>query len=467
MTSDSESSTRHGPGRRGPVGLTEGAPDSSEESLALIFAKEREGDARWVNVWRHWYRLKGHKWVQDLTLETVDAVRLVCRDAAIRNGDARAAGALASQKTVSAVERLSRTDRRLAATVDQWDADPLVLNTPGPLIDLRLLEERPQRPTDYLTKSTAVAPAKPGAACPLWSAFLARITGGDKEFSRFLQRMAGYELTGITSAHALFFLHGTGANGKSVFVNTIAGILGDYATSAPMEVFMASSQDRHPTELADLRGARLVTAVETEEGRRWAEARVKQLTGGDPIKARRMRQDFFEFLPAFKLLIVGNHRPALRGVDEAIRRRFHLVPFVVTIPLEERDPELFEKLKAEWPAILRWALDGYSMFVDEGLSPPAVVVAATSQYLDSEDAFSLWVEECCVRDPSKFTPTRRLYDSWRAWAAGTGEFVGSEKRLSQALAAHGFEWVRQTKARGYLGISLVATAYDASDASFG
>jgi putative DNA primase/helicase len=186
----------------------------------------------------------------------------------------------------------------------------------------------------------------------------------------YLQRAVGYALTGLTQEHALFFAYGTGANGKSVLLSTAAGLLGDYHKTAPIETFTASNSDRHPTDLASLRGARLVTATETEEGRRWAEARIKQLTGGDTISARFMRQDFFEFAPSFKLFIAGNHKPSLRSVDEAIRRRFHLVPFAVTIPSEERDSDLAEKLKDEWPGILAWLIEGCLEWQTEGLRRP-------------------------------------------------------------------------------------------------
>src|SRR6185437_11667835 len=173
-----------------------------------------------------------------------------------------------------------------------------------------------------------------------------RITGGDAELQAFLQRFAGYCLTGVTREHAMAFGFGTGANGKGTFLNTLTGIMDSYAAVAPMETFTSSTVDRHSTELAMLRGARLVTAQETEEGRRWAESRIKALTGGDPITARLMRQDFFTFTPQFKLIIAGNHKPGLRGVDEAIRRRFHLIPFAVKIPPEERDKDLADKMKA-------------------------------------------------------------------------------------------------------------------------
>ena len=200
--------------------------------------------------------------------------------------------------------------------------------------------------------------------------------------------MFGYCITGSTREHGLFFFYGTGANGKSVLLNTVSGILGDYHRTAPIETFTASSVDRHPTELAGLQGRRLVTAIETEEGRRWAESRIKALTGGDKISARFMRADFFEYTPAFKLVIAGNHKPGLRSVDEAIRRRFHLIPFTVTIPEEKRDPDLFEKLSKEWPGILDWMINGAMHWQESGLRPPEAVTAATKAYLEAEDALS-------------------------------------------------------------------------------
>jgi putative DNA primase/helicase len=223
---------------------------------------------------------------------------------------------------------------------------------------------RGHRPEDHLTKITAVAPS---GDCPLWLAFLDRIFGGNTELIGYVQRMLGYSLTGSTREQAMFFGYGTGGNGKSVLIDTVAGILDDYHTTAPIETFAATSGDRHPTELARLGGARLVTAVETEEGRRWAETRIKTLTGGDRIAARFMRQDFFEFKPQFKLFIVGNHQPLLRTVDEAIRRRFNMVPFEVTIPVDERDGTLGGRLKSEWPGILQWMINGCGYWQEKGL----------------------------------------------------------------------------------------------------
>lgn len=266
--------------------------------------------------------------------------------------------------------------------------------------------------------------------------------------------MLGYGLTGDTSAHALFFAYGCGANGKSVCIDTAAGILKDYHATTPIEAFTVSTTDRHPTDLARLRGARLVTAVETEEGRRWAESRVKSLTGGDRIAARFMRMDFFEYTPQFKLLIAGNHKPGLRSVDEAIRRRFHLVPFAVTIPAAERDLQLRDKLRAEWPGILQWMIAGCLAWQREGLAPPAAVRDATTAYMEGEDATAAWIDERCSREPQAWTSSGDLFASWKAWAEQAGEFVGSAKRFGQNLETRGFQPARKKIGRGFEGLAL-------------
>ena len=325
-------------------------PAFSDDALALRFAERHADNLRFVAAWGKWLSWTGTHWQFDDTLRAFDLARASCREAAAACNNAKAAGAIASAKTVNAVAGLARADRRIAATIDQWDADPWALNTPGGVIDLRTGIIRPHRPDDYMTKIAAVAPE---GDCPRFDAFLEEITGGDRELQSYIVRVLGYALTGDTREHALFFGSGTGRNGKSVLLKTAAHILGQYHKTAPIETFTASNADRHPTDLAGLRGARLVSAVETEEGRRWAESRIKTLTGGDAVSARFMRQDFFEYQPQLKLFIAGNHKPSLRSVDEAIRRRFHLIPFAVTIGAEDVDAELPEKLEAEAPGILK------------------------------------------------------------------------------------------------------------------
>jgi putative DNA primase/helicase len=436
----------------GAVPVTEAdlAPEFSEDALALEFSERHGYELRYVAKWGSWLLWDGARWRFEDTYRAFDLARAVARDFANAHDKEGGARKLASANTVAAIEKLARADRRHAMTTDAWDKDPWLLNTPGGIVELRTGKMLPHDPQRYITKVTAAAPA---GDCPRWMQFLAEITGGNTELQQFLQRIAGYSLTGSTREHALFFAFGTGGNGKGVFLNTLAAILADYAAVAPMESFIAVHGERHPTDLAGLRGARLVTSQETEEGRRWAESKIKALTGGDPITARFMRQDFFTYTPAFKLVIAGNHKPGLRGVDEAIRRRFHLLPFVVTIL--EPDPDLPEKLKAEWPGILQWAIDGCQMWQRDGLSPPPIVREATETYLAEEDALARWIEECCVTGPQHWCASALLWPSWQRWATAANEPVGSRKRFGTALEGHGYPPERTKAIRGYRGLDLI------------
>jgi putative DNA primase/helicase len=328
----------------------EQVPAFSDDWLALAFTKRHADDLRYCALWGQWLHWDSARWKIDETKKIFDLVRKVVREIAVECNEPKVSKQIASSKTIAAVKTMTESDRQHATHSDEWDADLWLLNTPTCTVDLRTGEKRGHSKGDYITR---IAEVGPGGECPNWLAFLDRITGGNKELQAYLQRVVGYALTGMTTEHAMFFLYGTGANGKSVFLNTIKGILAEYQKTAPIETFIESHSDKHPTDLAGLRGARLVTAVETEQGRRWAESKIKTLTGGDPVSARFMRQDFFEFTPQFKLLIAGNHKPTLRSVDEAIKRRFNLIPFTVTIPAEERDPDFAEKkLQPEWPGIL-------------------------------------------------------------------------------------------------------------------
>ena len=425
----------------------------SDDALALCFSALHGADLRYTAAWGQWCAWNGHAWKPDQTVAVFDLVRKVCRQQSAKCEDARLQSRISSAQTVSAVERMARADRRHAATIDQWDADPWTLNTPGGIVDLRTGELRSPDRMAYMTKTTAVAP---GGDCPLWLSFLKRITDSNPELQSFLQRMCGYALTGITREHALFFLFGHGANGKSVFLNVFSGSMGDYARIAPIETFIDSKSERHPTDLAGLQGARLIIAVETEANRKWAESKLKSLTGGDKIAARFMRQDFFEFAPVFKLVIAGNHKPGLRSVDEAMRRRFNLLPFEVTIPPAERDLQLADKLREEWPGILQWAIDGCLAWQSEGLHAPKAVSDATADYLDAEDALARWIEDCTEAKAGAWESATTLFSDWKAWAESSREYAGSQKSFSENLAARGVAQVRTKAARGFGGIRLRA-----------
>jgi len=427
------------------------APAFSEDALAQEFTRRNKEDWRYVAPWGRWLRWDGTAWRVESTLHVYDLARQVCRDAA-EVAKATLAGRIASAQTRAAVVSLAQADRAHAARVEQWDVGPWLLATPDGVVDLRTGDLRSATREDYVTKTTAVGPRD--VAAPTWEAFLRRVTGDDHELMAFLQRVVGYALTGSTREHSLYFMYGTGANGKSTFLNTIYGLLGDYAVTAPMETFTVSVGDKHPTDVAMLRGARLVVSSETEDGRRWAESKLKSLTGGDPITARFMRADFFTYTPVFKLLLSGNHRPALRNVDEAIRRRFHLVPFTEVIPVAERDPHLPEKLRAEWPGVLAWAIRGCLEWQAKGLRPPARVTTATTNYFAAEDSIGRWLEDCCDLGRQHSDTAARLFASWKAWAESAEEYVGSKKRLSQRLEERGLEAAWVFSVRGFRGVRV-------------
>lgn len=425
----------------------------TEDALALAFTRRYHRDWRYVAAWGRWLVWDGHRWRTEDTLAATDLIRCVCRHAAVHADNPKIAAKLATSGTVGGVERLARADRRHAATTAEWDADPWLLNTPGGVVDLKTGRQRSHDRADRMTKITT---ATPSGDCPIWRQFLVEVTGGDADLQAYLQRMAGYTLTGSTQEHALFFLYGTGANGKSVFVNTLATILGDYAANAPMDTFMETRTDRHPTDMAGLRGARFVAAIETEQGRRWAESKVKNLTGGDKISARFMRQDFFEFFPQFKLVVAGNHKPAIRNIDEAMKRRLHLIPFTVTVPPERRDKHLQQKLLAERDGILAWAVQGCLDWQRLGrLAAPQRVLEATEEYFEAEDALGRWLDERCVRAPNAKSLTAELFNDWKQWADAAGEFIGAQRRFSDLLITRGLiKWRNGMGVRGFQGIGL-------------
>ena len=442
-------------------------PQYADEALALRFSDAHEDDLRFVNLWGRWLRWDGQRWQIDETLEAYDLSRAMVRQASseslAKNGNMKLASTIASAKTVSAIERLARADRRHATRTQDWDANEWLLNTPGGTVDLATGQLRSHDRADLITKITSVAP---GGDCPLWLKFLGRVFNGDAGLISFAQRMLGYSLTGSIRDHALFFLYGTGGNGKGVFLNTWHRIMADYSRVASMETFVASKTERHPTDLAMLRGARTVIAQETEEGQRWAESRIKNLTGGDPISARFMRQDFFTFEPSFKLMIAGNHKPSLRNVDEAVRRRFNLIPFTVTIPKAERDPHLPEKLEAEWPGILAWAIEGCLEWQRIGLAPPPAVVDATEEYLADEDGLGRFLDERCqTGDLLIMAEVQTLFAAWREWCAENNEFAGSTKRFSQNMEARGFrrDLHPATRRASFRGVELMARATQYGD----
>lgn len=429
------------------------APDQTEDALALEFTAQHALDWRYVAAWNVWLKWFGQHWRKEDTLHVYDRIRRICRQAAEQSEKPKTK--TYSSATVAGVERLARSDRRHAMTTDAWDLDLWLFNTLGGVVNLRTAQLGPHKREYYMTKLAGGDASHHGRPSK-WLDFLNDVTNGDQDLQAYLARVAGYALTGSTEEHALFFFYGTGANGKSVFLNTLAAVMGDYAAHAPIDTFMETRTDRHPTDLAALRGARAVIAMEVENGRRWAESKIKALVGGDKIAARFMRQDFFEYTPQFKLLIAGNHKPGLRDVDESMRRRLHLIPFTVTIPPSKRNKHLAAELLAEKDFILQWAIVGCAEWQSRGLNAPRAVLAATEEYFESQDAIQRWIDECCTTDPNDTVLTADLFESWKVWAERSGEYVVPLRRFTESLIQRGFNrWRNPVDDRmGFRGISL-------------
>jgi putative DNA primase/helicase len=413
----------------------------SDDELALRFTERHKDSLRYVAAWDRWLIWDGCRWKRDETKRVFDLARTVCRDVL---GEHEAKGLtdqplvalrkrLGSAQTVYAVVKLAGSDPRHAVAVSQLDADPWALNTPDGTLDLRTGQLLPHDPATLMTRTTAAA-AK--GECPLFKSVLERALP-DAEVRAYIQRYAGYALTGLCREHVMAFFYGTGRNGKSVVAHALRHAVGDYGLEIGPEIFMESHHDRHPTETAVLHGARLVVVSEIDANRRWNEARLKRFTGGDPISSRYIGKDLFEFQPTHSLFFVANNKPGLRSVDEAMRARIHLVEFSVTIPESERDATLPERLQAEYGGILAWMVEGCLAYQSTGLAPPASITAATAIYLEAEDSIAQWTAECCER-AGQIT-LKAAYGSYATWCKENSVEPLGRNTFGDRLDAYGFQ----------------------------
>ena len=354
---------------------------------------------------------------------------------------------------------LAQSELPIPVKNDEFDNQPWLLNVQNGTVDLHTGRLRSHERNDLLTTCAPVN-YDPDAKCPEWLAFLDRIMAGNYDLIDFIQRVIGYALTGDVSEQKLFFAWGSGANGKSTLFNTILGMLGnDYATQAAPELLTVGN-DRHPTELADLRGKRLVASIEIDDGKRLAEGLVKQLTGGDKVKARYMRQDFFQFDPTHKLFLVANHKPIVRGTDHAIWRRICLIPFDVTIPEAEQDKALPAKLLMELPGILAWAVQGCRAWQATGLNVPDAVKVATETYKNESDIIGSFLDEYTVNVTDALTKAGKLYKAYSAWCEGNGEHALTQTMFGRRMAERGIEKKKERSGMFYRGIGLLDTEHD-------
>jgi len=352
--------------------------------------------------------------------------------------------------------KLAESESRIEIPVAILDQQPLLLNVLNGTIDVRTGKLRPHRRDDYLTQLAPVE-YNPSALCPNWRAFLDRIMNRNSELIAYLQRVTGYVLTGLTIEQCLFILYGLGANGKTTYVTTLQKLLGQYAKQTRPELLLIGEHEQHPTGLADLRGSRLVVSTEIERGKRFAESLVKQMTGGDRLKARLMHKDFFEFEATFKLFIETNYKPGIRGTDYAIWRRMRLIPFEVTIAPAEQDRSLAEALEAELPGILNWAIEGWLAWQRVGLQPPETILAATQEYRNEMDVLAPFITACCRVNPLGRATAAELYAEYARWVAANDiSNPLSQKRFGATLKERGFRNDRSDHSRGtiWTGIAL-------------
>lgn len=361
---------------------------------------------------------------------------------------------LKSKANILAVEKLLQSNPSIAITKDRFDANIMLLGTPAGTVDLSTGHLQPANKDDLISKQTACRSADPDSSPTLWLKFLDRIFDGDQEMIDFMQRAAGYALTGSTKEHKFLFLYGDGRNGKSIFLDTLRWLFGTYAYKANSNLLLATKSDQHPTGIASLEGARLVLASEIAKGATWNDSLIKELTGDDTITARKMQKDWYSFTPQLTLMIAGNHKPTLNSVGPAMQGRLLLVPFQVQIPDEEIDKDLPGKLRKEGPEILRWVIDGALKWQRQGLNPPSKIKNASRTYLKAEDRLQNFLDEAVIISAAETILTKDLYEGYCSWCKDQGVSADRRKDFKYALESKGYYEKRTAKGFEITGLTL-------------
>lgn len=429
------------------------------------FADQHRDRAKFCFHSGSWLVWKGTHWEADTSGEIFRlasrTVRNIYREAAATTDDmlrdklAKWAKGSESKSRMDAMLSLARSRPGISVSPDDLDSNDMLFNCKTGTVNLVTGVQKKHDPGDLITKCSPVR-FDPDATSPRWDRFLDRVFDGDQELIEFVQRVLGMSLTGDAREQFLFLMYGQGANGKSVLLDMLLWLLGRYAGSAAPDLLVAKSHGDHPTEVADLQGKRLVVASEIESGARWRLQTIKRLTGDAMLKARFMRQDFFEFRRTHKLLVVTNTKPRVTEDTEAVWRRMRLIPFNVVIPKPERDPKLMDKLKEESAGIFNWLIKGCIDWQSDGLPEPAAVVEATDEYRAESDPIADFVADCCEIDPDGWTSTGELRQAYEQHCADNGTKPLGKMRLAEALGRHGCHGSRTWQGRGWQGLTLMS-----------
>jgi putative DNA primase/helicase len=430
---------------------------------AQRFARDHGRDVRFCYAWACWLIWDGRHWARDagdgIMARAKATARAIYAEAAAESDPDRRRAIAAWAKKAESKERLlamvalAQSEAGVAVMPNALDCDAFMLNVENGTLDLRAGTLRPHQREDLCTKLAPIT-FDGAATCPRFLRFLDRIMDGDGERIAFLQRALGYTLTGDTREQCFFVAWGSGANGKTTLLRTTFRLLGDYAAGARAETLMVKHNDGIPNDVARLKGARFVLASEAEEGQRLAESLVKSVTGGDPLTARFMRAEFFDFVPVLKLWLAANHRPVIRGTDHAMWRRVRLIPFTVTILDHEKDPTLLEKLAAEGPGILTWLVAGCRAWLDGGLGVPESVRVATGEYRAAMDTLGAFIAERCAVNVEAEIAAGALYEEYQHWCAAGNEKPITKKAFGLRLTERGFIDFRTKHERGWRGVRL-------------
>ena len=411
---------------------------------------------------KRWLYWDGVRWCVDSNSLATQAIKEMARArlaaAALIDDDEQckkmvkwAFNSEAKYRLKSALE-LAQSEPPFPASTEQFDKDPYLLGCANGVMNLQTGEFREGRRDDYIMKSTNLN-YNPTAECPRWIQFLDEVFLGNTELIDFIHRAVGYSLTADASEQCLFICYGTGWNGKSKFLIILRDLLGDYAKNTPFSTFTNRYRDTATNDLATLAGVRSITSSEISEGQGLNEARVKAMTGGDPITARFLYGEYFDYIPAYKVWLAVNHKPLIKGTDEGIWRRIRLIPFEASFKANP-DPYIEEKLKAEIEGILRWAVDGCLKWQRERLEMPEKVEAATNEYRQESDVIAQFLSDCTVETENAKVKASDLYKAYEAWCGEIGEEAITGTAFGRRVREKGYEKVKKQYVH-YLGIGLL------------